>query len=192
MITRTSLLCLLFLVVGGQGCSIDCGGDKLCTDNIYGYYGADCSGFLACVNKTTPCAGVCPHDVPVLSRDGLSCSACTDTGVCPTCLEDEVWCGVEGACKLNVQKCGGKCNTIHRPVFKDGECKPCPDYNRWCKEEEKCYDPEKEPCNGKCEVWGTRYCRKAQLCVDEGIPCPRIKRGRLGGRLKKNIDDSGL
>ena len=52
-------------MVGGDGCSIDCGDEMLCTDNIYGYYDSVCSGFIACVNTTTPCAGICPYDVPV-------------------------------------------------------------------------------------------------------------------------------
>jgi len=173
MITYSSLVWVVVWVVGGDGCSIDCGDEILCTDNIYGYYDSVCSGFIACVNKTTPCTGICPYDLPVLSSDGLSCTNCTEAGVCPDCDEGEVWCGVEGVCKANSALCGGKCNSIQRPVLDPiaDECYPCPDYNRWCEKEEKCYNPETEPCNGECEMWGTRYCSESQLCVDDDIPC---------------------
>merc|ERR1712002_696756 len=99
MIAYNSLLCLAVLVVVGDGCNTDCGEDMVCTDNLQGYYDSECVGFLGCVNDTTPCAGICTFEYPVLSNDGLSCTNCTEAGECPRCWEDEVWCGVEGLCK---------------------------------------------------------------------------------------------
>merc|ERR1711942_5598 len=174
MLARNSILVIALVVGGCHGCSIDCGDKKLCTDNIYGYYDSHCTGFLACTNHTQPCAGVCPHNLPILSSDGLSCTACTESGLCPNCSDGEVWCGVEEKCKDSAALCGGICSSILRPVLDPvaGECYPCAETDRWCEEEGRCYNPVSEPCNGECRQWDTtKYCSQTQLCVDEDTPC---------------------
>jgi len=173
MIESYHAVALVLLVVGCDSCSIDCGEDMLCTDNLYGYLMSDCTGFLGCINKTEPCAGVCPPGAPVLSSDGLTCTACTEDGVCPDCGEGEVWCGEEGICKSNSAMCGGKCGSILRPVLDqiDKECYPCSESDRWCEEDGRCFDPTREPCNQECQQWGTRYCNETQLCLENDIPC---------------------
>jgi len=167
------VLGLVLLVVGCDSCSIDCGDAKLCTDNIYDYVSSVCTGFLGCTNNTEPCAGVCPPDNPVLSSDGLTCTPCTEGGVCPDCGEGEVWCGEEELCKADSAQCGGECRSIQRPVLDplDQECYPCPVTNSWCEEDARCYNPATEPCNQECQQWGTQYCNETKQCLEDDIPC---------------------
>eukprot|EP00091_Calanus_sinicus_P013120 TRINITY_DN2921_c0_g1_i4.p1 TRINITY_DN2921_c0_g1~~TRINITY_DN2921_c0_g1_i4.p1 ORF type:complete len:357 (-),score=75.37 TRINITY_DN2921_c0_g1_i4:64-1134(-) len=173
---RFSLPALFLLISPSLGCSYSCpeGDYQPCIDNEQGIVGADCSGFLGCTNQTQPCAGECPPEFPVISKDGLSCNACDEDGeVCPDCKEGEFWCQVEGLCKPSSALCGGKCGSKRRPVQDpiDKQCYSCSQNKRWCVEDGKCYNPSTEPCNGECQQWGARYCAETKSCVEDDIPC---------------------
>ena len=193
MMESYCVLALVLLVVGCHSCSIDCGEDTLCTDNVYDYLTSVCTGFLGCVNKTEPCAGVCPPGTPVLSSDGLTCTPCTEDGVCPDCGEGEVWCGEERICKSNSATCGGQCRSILRPVLDpiDEECYPCSVFDRWCEEDGRCFDPTREPCNQECQQWGTSYCNVTQLCLEDDIPCESFKVKEKQRIVRERDGDTG-
>ena len=187
-----SLLLLFLFLSSSEGCSFSCpdGGYTPCIDNDWGIVAADCSGFLGCTNETQPCAGDCPPEFPVISEDGLSCNACEDDGkLCPECSEGEFWCKVEGVCKPLSATCGEKCLSLLRPVQDpiDKGCYSCSINKRWCKEDEQCFDPEKEPCNGECQQWGVRYCKESNSCVEDDVPCGS---GPREDKLIGNLPDS--
>ena len=142
---------------------------------------------LQCVPPTEAGRGECPHDNPVLSEDGKSCSKC-DGDFCPECEEYDYYCKATKKCQKKTAPCGGECLLVGRyPNLNENgtECEYCKEGTLWCAEEKRCYrQAEGEPCNGTCHqpdefsAWRTerrlildRYCPETGLCQSLYVPC---------------------
>eukprot|EP00092_Neocalanus_flemingeri_P066370 GFUD01080836.1.p1 GENE.GFUD01080836.1~~GFUD01080836.1.p1 ORF type:complete len:325 (+),score=79.63 GFUD01080836.1:86-1060(+) len=168
------LVMILSIVKSGFSCSPFCpDGEGLCLDNVEGNIGADCTGLVGCWGWNQTCMGECPQENPVLSEDGLSCSACDAAGDdCPQCSTEEFWCGAEKECKKKTSQCNGGCPLLLYPVFTpDGECLPCSGHEQWCAPEQRCLDSYTEACNGECQHWTKRFCNETSTCMDNDAPC---------------------
>merc|ERR1719187_1486011 len=133
-----------------------------------------------CVRPTEACRGECPHDIPVLSEDGKSCSKC-DGDFCPKCEKNDYYCKATKKCQKKTAPCGGECLFVDQyPKLNENgtECERCYSNMAWCAKEKKCYHPAKgEPCKGTCPRGVTarrRYCPKTGLCQSIYVPCGGI------------------
>jgi len=168
---------ILYVSQHSEACSYTCPEDQRpCIDNVWGSVTSDCLGFLGCVNLTQSCAGECPSETPILGEDGITCMACKEidgnaTALCPECNEDEFWCDAESICKSKYDLCDGACPSILYPVKSSTSCQPCPEFSHWCSEEQKCVDPETEPCGGRCLSFSKQFCPDQNSCISFGSSC---------------------